>query len=48
MTHKETHNVTVLLQTQSYNKWQHQPYELGYKASYILTGLGQLPFDIFT
>ena len=23
-------------------------YKLGYKARYILTGLGQLPFDIFT
>ena len=30
-------------------EWHYQQhYELGFKASHILTGLGQLPFDIFT
>ena len=37
-----------IIKTQSYNKWRKEHYELGYKASYILIGLGQLPFDIFT
>ena len=43
-----TQEVIVLFKRDSYNKWRQQPYELGYNASYILGGLGQLPLHIFT
>ena len=44
----EAHNVTAYFKTLQYKNDTIKSHELGYKASYILIGLGQLPFDIFT
>ena len=38
-----TENTNYIIQ----NDHNNNLFELGYKARYILTGLGQFPFDIF-